>query len=204
MVRTSSTSEWELYDVLFDETQKNNLISNSNYNAIITELKEEYEKWWKLVDERSSEYTRIIIGNKAEPESVLHAMDFHGTVIWEQDAVKKGDSGSGFIAIELEKSGTYQFDLRRWPKEIEDKTTLSAAGSGKALIIASARIKIWNGNTIYVDETKKADPNADGVNFTLKNLPKGPAFIQTWFYNVVGDMEGAVYYNYVHFDKELK
>ncbi|WP_299780725.1 sulfatase-like hydrolase/transferase [uncultured Formosa sp.] len=198
LVRTSATSDWELYDVLTDLKQENNIISNPAYNGVVAELKEEYEKWFQLVEERASEYTRIIIGNKAEPKTTLHAHDFHGTVIWHQDDVKKGAPGSGFIAVELDKSGTYNFDLRRWPKEIEDKSTLTSGDeNGKALNIASARIKIWNGDTIYVDEKKDANGGQDGVQFTIQNLPKGPAFIQTWFYNEAGEMEGAVYYNYV-------
>ncbi|WP_372743949.1 sulfatase-like hydrolase/transferase [Lutibacter sp.] len=197
LIRNKSNSDWELYDVLVDEKQKNNLINNPANNGIISELKNEYENWWKLVEERSNEYARIILGSKQEPETDLHAMDFHGTIIWEQNAVKKGAKGSGFIAVEFEKTGDYQFDLRRWPKEIENETTLTSAGEGVALPISSARVKIWNGDKVYADETKKVNPNADGVKFNLKNLPKGPAFIQTWFYNSSGEMEGAVYYNYV-------
>lgn len=197
LIRTNSESDWELYDVITDELQQNDVISNSANADIIADLKKEYELWWQLVDERSNEYTRIILGSSMEPESELYAMDFHGTIIWEQAMVKKGVSGSGFIAVEFDKQGTYNFDLRRWPKELENETTLTSAGPGKALDIASARIKIWNGDKVYVDETKKVDPNADGVHFTLENLPKGPAFIQTWFYNSKGEMEGSVYYNYV-------
>jgi arylsulfatase A-like enzyme len=201
LCRTNADSDWELYDVLVDEKQQNNVISNPANQAIVENLKDEYEKWWQLVAERSDEYTRIIIGNKAEPVTDLHAMDFHGTVIWSQDDVKKGATGSGFIAAEFDKSGTYSFDLRRWPEEIADETTLTSAGPGKALEIASARIKIWNGDDVYADEKKKADPNADGVRFTIKHLPKGPVFIQTWFYNSAGEMEGAVYYNYAKFEQ---
>ncbi len=197
LVRTSSETDWELYDVLVDETQKNNIIGNTAYNGVVEELKEEYERWWQLVAERADEYTRIMIGHPEEPETDLHAHDFHGTVIWSQDDVKKGARGSGFIAVEFDHSGDYSFDLRRWPKEIQDETTLTSAGPGKALAIASARIKIWNGDVVYVDEKKTADAMADGVKFTIKKLPKGPAFIQTWFYNAAGEMEGAVYYNYV-------
>lgn len=202
LIRNSSTSKWELYDILVDELQKNNVIEKSNNNTIVTNLKEEYELWWQLVEERSSEYTRIILGSSKEPETELYAMDFHGTIIWEQAAVKKGISGSGFIAIEFDKTGTYNFDLRRWPKELEKKTTLTSAGPGKALDIVNARIKIWNGDRVYVDMKKEVDPNADGASFTLENLPKGPAFIQTWFYNSSDKMEGAVYYNYASY-KEL-
>ncbi|WP_158408963.1 sulfatase-like hydrolase/transferase [Formosa agariphila] len=197
LVRTDSVSDWELYDVLVDEKQEKNIISNPAYNDVVTELKQEYEKWFQLVDERSSEYTRIILGNKAEPQSVLHAHDFHGTVIWDQSNVNKGSTGSGFIAVEFDKIGTYNFDLRRWPKEIADQTTLTNAGPGKALNITQARIKIWNSEDVFVDETKAVTPIADGVNFSIQDLPKGPAFIQTWFYNAAGEMEGAVYYNYV-------
>ncbi len=200
LIRTNSESDWELYDVIDDELQQNDVIGNSANTDIIADLKNEYELWWQLVDERSSEYTRIILGSSEEPESELYAMDFHGTIIWEQAMVKKGVSGSGFIAVDFDKQGTYNFDLRRWPKELENKTTLTSAGPGKALDIASARVKIWNGDKVYVDETKKANPNADGVHFNLENLPKGPAFIQTWFYNSMGEMEGSVYYNYVSFE----
>ena len=204
-MRTNSRSDWELYDVLVDIAQKENVIENADHKDIVAELKQEYEQWWQLVEERSNEYTRIIIGHPEEPETDLHAHDFHGTVIWNQANVTKGSKGSGFIAVEFEKTGTYHFDLRRWPKETEDQTTLTSVvsdavydnkNSAVALDIASARIKIWNGDKVYVDEKKEADPNADGVEFTVNNLPKGPAFVQTWFYNPAGQMEGAVYYNY--------
>ncbi|MDV7139129.1 sulfatase-like hydrolase/transferase [Maribacter sp. TH_r10] len=197
LIRNSADADWELYDVLVDEKQQKDVFHKPENKDIISDLKEAYEKWWQLVDERSNEYTRIGIGHPEEPITVLHAHDFHGTVIWHQDDVKKGATGSGFIAVEFDKPGTYTFDLRRWPKEIEAETTLTSPGSAKALQIASARIKIWNGDKVYVDKTKNAATNADGVRFTVKELPKGPAFIQTWFYDVSGEINGAVYYNYV-------
>ncbi|XMO85366.1 sulfatase-like hydrolase/transferase [Algibacter sp. AS12] len=210
IVRENKDSDWELYDVLIDEKQENNLIDSPKYTSIIIELKEAYEDWWQLVKERSDEYTRIIIGNPAEPETRLNAHDFHNTMIWNQGNVAKGDKGSDFIAVEFDKAGTYNFDLRRWPKEIEEITTLTTApsdgvfgskSSPKALSIASARIKIWYGDNVYVDEKKEANPNKDGVSFKITDLPKGPAFIQTWFYNTQGELEGAVYYNYVSLNK---
>ncbi|TXG39048.1 sulfatase-like hydrolase/transferase [Seonamhaeicola maritimus] len=205
MVRESKDTNWELYDVLIDEKQQNDVIENPKNLDITNELTEAYETWWQLVKERADEYTRIVIGNPAEPETRLNAHDFHDNMIWNQGNVAGGKPGSGFIAVEFEKSGTYNFDLRRWPKEIANQTTLTVApvdkvfgskNSPKSLDIATARIKIWHDDAVYVDEKKKANINADGVNFTIKNLPKGPAFIQTWFYNKDGDMEGAVYYNY--------
>ncbi|MCH6255371.1 sulfatase-like hydrolase/transferase [Puniceicoccaceae bacterium K14] len=196
LLRESSEHDWELYDVLVDERQQDDLAGDPANQSIIRELKAEYELWWQLVEERAHEYTRIIVGSEEEPETILHAHDFHGTLIWSQSNVIKGDSGSSFIAIEFDDSGSYQFDLRRWPKEIEDETTLTSTGAGKALEIASARMKIWDGEDVYFDGTMKANPEADGIAFTVNDLPAGPAFIQTWFYNSAGEMEGAVYYNY--------
>lgn len=206
IVRENKDSDWELYDVLIDEKQENNLIGILDNAKIVSELKEAYEDWWKLVKERSDEYTRIIIGNPAEPETRLNAHDFHNSTIWNQGKVASGKDGSDFIAVEFDKTGTYNFDLRRWPKEIEDVSSLTTApidgvygskNSPKALSIVSARIKIWHGDNVYVDKKKAVNSNADGVSFNIADLPKGPAFIQTWFYNAEGEMEGAVYYNYV-------
>ncbi|HAV64297.1 MAG TPA: sulfatase [Verrucomicrobiales bacterium] len=205
LVRGSARGDWELYDVLLDEDQSENLIGNPAHAPVIADLQAEYENYWTLVAERSDEYTRIILGHPAEPETLLTSHDFHGVYLWNHAIVAEGKTGSGFIAVEFAKAGTYQFDLRRWPKEIEDQSTLTTAPEGvvydgrtvpQAIDIASARIKIWNGGKVYVDQKRDAEPGADGIPFTTGNLPAGPAFIQTWFYNSAGEPEGAVYYNY--------
>ena len=198
LIRNSSEEPWELYDVLVDEAQKQDLIADSAHDELVADLKQEYEAWWQLIEERADERTRIIVGNPAEPVTKLAIHDAHETFIWNQDNVKDGKAGSGFIAVAFDQPGTYDFDLRRWPKEIEDQTTLTAAGPGKALPIASARLKIWNEDTVYFDDTQPADPDADGVTFSAENLPAGPALIQTWFYDAAGEMVGAVYYNYAN------
>ena len=198
--RTSSETPWELYDVLTDDVQEHDIIGEPGHEALVADLKQEYEKWWQLVEERSSEYTRSILGHPGIGESVLHIMEAHEVFIWNQDQVKEGAPGSGPIAVTFEKPGTYRFDLRRWPEEIASDTTLTGAGPGTALAIAEARIKIWNDDTVYADERKAADPDADGVVFSIADLPAGPAFVQTWFYDAAGEMVGAVYYNYVEME----
>ncbi len=71
----------------------------------------------------------------------------------------------------------------------------------QAIDVSSARLRIWNGNTTYYDErADRANNASDGIEFTVENLPKGPVFIQTWFYNASGAANGAVYYNYARAD----
>ena len=209
LTRSGSKSKWELWDVLTDKAQTNDVI-NDPANAVVTsELKQAYEDWYGLVAEREDDFARIVIGHPAEPITQLNSHDFHNQELWNHSIVAKGETGSGFLAVEFAKPGTYHFDLRRWPKEIEDQSTLTTAPEGKvydnksvpqAIDVSSARIKIWNGDNVYFDERKDAQADDDGVAFTIENLPAGPAFVQTWFYNSAGDMEGAVYYNYARPD----
>ena len=204
LIRSGSNSKWELYDVLTDEKQQKNLIGNSANDGIVKELQEEYEKWWALVKERSDEYTRIIIGHPAEPITRINSHDSHNTSPWHQGTVAQGGGKTDYMAIEFAKPGTYHFDLRRWPEEVEEESTLTTAPSGKvfggttpkSIAIASASLKIWNGNTTYVDERKDAESGADGVVFTVEDLPKGPAFVETQFYGSDGKVICPVYYTY--------
>ncbi|TWU50818.1 Arylsulfatase [Rubripirellula tenax] len=205
LTRSGSKSEWELWDVLADRAQTKNLIADPANADVVAELKQAYEDWYALVAERQDEFARIVIGHPAEPVTQLNSHDFHNQELWNHKIVAEGTTGSGFLAVDFATPGSYHFDLRRWPKEVEEESTLTTAPSGKvydgksvpkAIDVASARIKIWNGDNVYTDQKKDAVAGADGIPFRIDNLPKGPAFVQTWFYNSAGEPEGAVYYNY--------
>ena len=44
--------------------------------------------------------------------------DIHGQVVWNHEQVKAGARADGFWAIEVARSGVYEFSLRRWPEEV--------------------------------------------------------------------------------------
>ncbi|MCG9792353.1 sulfatase-like hydrolase/transferase [Flavobacterium algicola] len=216
LMRTSATAPWELYDIKADLQQKKDLLANTatsgQYSTIIKLLQNAYEKWWTKVSANASDYARPIIGSPEEPSICLFGHDWHmdaGLPPWNQTLIAGGLKANGFNAVTFAKANDYTFDLRRWPSDIANETTVTsglqnplrttisnALTYGKPLPIRSARIRVWNGNKTYSDERKDVVPESDGAVFTIK-LPAGPAMVQTWFYDAEGQELCGAYYNYV-------
>ena len=38
---------------------------------------------------------------------------------WDQPIIREARQSNGFWAIDIAQSGTYEFELRRWPEEID-------------------------------------------------------------------------------------
>lgn len=159
----------------------------------------------------AGDYTRPIAGSPEEPVICLYSHDWHMEALlpWNQTMIAQGMAANGFNAVAFARAGQYTFDLRRWPREIAAETTLTsklkrpikstkrnARIYGKALAIRSARIRVWNGDTVYADKRQPVDPDADSVVFTV-SLPAGPAMVQTWFYDATGKELCGAYYDYV-------
>jgi len=206
--RNAATTE--LYDLVTDPLQTANLGGQAQYAALMTQLANSYESYWTTVSARAAEYTRIKIGHYAEPVSCLNSQDTHVDGAWNQQQVAQGANLGSFIAVEFTKPGTYHFDLRRWPKEIESQTTLTTAPTGGVYTqagvtpvsfpVASARLQVYNGTTVYFDQTLNAAANSDGVQFTVNSLPAGPAFVRTDFFNSAGTTLFRAFNTYVQPD----
>jgi len=218
--RPDKSHPWELYDILTDTLQKSNILLTNNTSSIrkITQkLKNAYEDWWKKVSANASEYTSPIVGSEEEEEVCLFSHDWHmsaGLPPWNQTDIALGAKANGFNTIYFAKKGKYRFDLRRWPREIADETSLTSKLTtsirsaidnkptfGNALAIHSARILIWKGDKIYADQSQIVKPESDGAIFTF-DLPEGPVMIQTWFYDENGKELCGAYYNYVNLIKK--
>src|SRR5262249_28724944 len=98
--------------------------------------------------------------------------------------VRRGERKNGVWQVEIERPGTYEFTLRRWPAEAD--LPISAASpeyraadgvlsAGIALPIAKARIKIAN-----FEQNAPVGPADNETTFTAA-LPSGLAELQSWF-----------------------
>ncbi len=175
----------ELYDIKADPGQKNNIAGGKP--AVVEELREAYEQWWADVSERFDEYCEIIIGSDKQNPTRLMSHDWHSPQVpWSQGAVRKGMQSNGFWAVEIERDGTYQFELRRWPKELDAPINAAVPG-GKAIAATSARLKIAD-----LDVTKAIPNGAHAVTFEVE-LKAGKGRLQSWFIDDTGESRGAYY-----------
>jgi len=219
LIIPSATKPAELYDVKTDPQEKTDLSGNPELAGLVASLKADYETWWQTASTHAADYARLVLGTPAEPEICLYSHDWHtgGTIPpWNQGMVADGLVCNGFHAVAFGLAGDYTFDLRRWPKEVADATTVTSTlatpirvgsadrdgqyklSKGKALPICSARLRIWNGDHPYFDEKQAVDPGSDGPVFTVKALPAGPAMVQTWFYDASGNELCGAYYIFTH------
>jgi len=192
----------ELYEISTDPGQKNNIAEK--YPEVVCKLLAAYEEWWADVSQNKDDYQYAIVGSKLENPMKLCSHDFHaenGYPAWSQDMVRIGNGENGHWAIEVAKSGKYEIELCRWPKESKLNLSDSAPeGSpipdgipykkGKAINIKQARIEI-NG----LEFVKEVRPGSQSVKFTIR-LNAGKTTLQTWLKDDQGEQRGA-YYAYI-------
>jgi arylsulfatase A-like enzyme len=175
----------ELYDIKADPAQKSDIADGQP--QVVEKLRKTYENWWADVSQRLDEYCEIIIGSDKQNPTRLMSHDWHAqTVPWSQGAVRSGMQANGFWEVEFIRNGRYQFELRRWPKELDAPINETIPG-GKAITATEARLKIGD-----VDMTVPVPRDAHAVTFWL-SLKAGKTRLQTWFTDDRGNSRGAYY-----------
>ena len=175
----------ELYDMKADPGQETDIAAK--HPQVVENLRKDYEDWWADVSERFDEYCEIVIGSDKQNPTRLMSHDWHGpSVPWSQRHVRNGLQANGVWAVEIERSGTYQFELRRWPEEV-DAPINEAIPGGKAIAVTKARLKVAD-----VDESKPVSKEMRAVTFQVR-LKAGKTRLQTWFTDDKGASRGAYY-----------
>jgi len=178
----------ELYDMDVDPGQEHDVADD--HPETVQGLRQAYEQWWASVSETFDEYPRIVLGSPEENPTRLTSHDIHGQVVWNQDQVRRAQRCDGFWAVEIDRDGTYEFALRRWPREADRPITEPVSAQkdepeSKRIVATDARLKVGD-----FDETKPIPPGATEVTFTA-SLKAGKTRLQAWFINGLGD--GATY-----------
>jgi arylsulfatase B len=198
----------QLYDITLDPDQKQNLAGK--HPGVVAELRQRYERHWLELDMAHHPYARPVIGSPDEEETWLAPdawiRDEANPQTWDQSHVRSGANNSGFWPVEIAGEGLYQFDVRRWPKELDHPVcaALPSAVSGdidsqgrtvqpgKGTAIPAERVELVVGATKM---ERKIDTGDTGAVFNMR-LGAGPTQVRAWLVDAKGRKRGA-YYIYI-------
>jgi hypothetical protein len=187
-----------LYDIASDPAQQKDVAGQ--HPDVVAGLRKHYDQWWEGVAPEVNHFSRVVIGADAEPESLLSPCEWADVFLDQMAQVRRGERKNGVWHLEVEREGKYEFSLRRWPAEAELPIVAAASEyrgvdgtypAGVALPIAKARIKIGD-----IDQSAAVGLEDAAVAFQLV-LARGPARLQTWFYDENGKEICGAYFVYV-------
>jgi len=226
-----ATKKWrfingkELYDIKADPSQKNNLIDE--YPNVVKNLNKEYNAFWKSIAMEQNPYPLPIIGSGYDDETWLTPdswiRDNEKLSTWDQSQVVVGVNGAGFWSVEISKKERYQFDVRRWPKELNcslnsslleskisdvlrrgekvddygyGKRFAKGGNSIKRPLITKVGLKVGD---VYIEKEVKID--AVNALFEME-LNTSSTHIQAWLIDSNNEKQGA-YYVYAKLKKKI-
>jgi len=188
----------ELYDLATDPHQDRNVIKD--HPNIAARLQKHYDRWWAEIEPTLDTFQPSVIGSDRQNPTRLCASEWADQFLDQGGQVRAGVQVNGLWHIEVDRPGLYRFSLCRWPREAETALTEGSPrhvgedtsfGPGKALPIATARLRVGRHNL-----ERRVAPGDREACFTI-TLPKGPATVQTWFYDQSGSELCGAYYVYV-------
>lgn len=183
----------ELYDVKADRAQKKDLAKERP--DIAAKLKAHYEKWWTELEPLSSKFVATTLGSKEQPLVALTSSDWIDIYSDNAGHVSQAVGGprGSYWQVFVERDGTYEITLRRWPKELD--VPLSGTLPRKDAVqlpIAAAKVTL---------QGQTASAQATGVNakeITLRlELKRGLGQLQAWFQNAQGVDQCGAFYAYI-------
>jgi len=174
----------ELYNLETDPMQTTDVFNQ--HPEVVLMMRNHLDNWWAPVKEMANEPQRIIIGNERENPMMLTACEWLDVFVDQQGQVKNGTEKNGYWLLDVEEAGTYEFALRRWPKELDRPLSDTEPGHQEVPLTA-ARLFI-NGVLHqkeytpygYEGATLKLSPEDKSAIFRVE-LDKGPIALHTWF-----------------------
>jgi arylsulfatase len=191
----------ELYNLENDPMQTVDVVNQ--YPEVLLKMRKYLDDWWKPVKDIANDPQRIIIGNTKENPMMLTACEWLDVFVDQQGQVKSGTEKNGYWLLDVDEAGTYEFELRRWPKELDRALSDPEPGT-KETPLRAARLFI----DAVLHQKEYLPYGYEGAHIELSpedksaifrvDLEKGPIALHTWF-----DKEGwyntafGAYYVYV-------
>ena len=169
----------ELYDILEDPGQQNNIIKD--HPEVALHLNEEYEKWWDDISQKYHLTTPLYVGTEYQNPAHLNAHDWMvpGNIIppWNQPHILDRPKTNGPWIIRVAEPGLYAFTLRERPEV-----------AAFPLTATEARLRVGN----LIDEKLKVEQGATAVRIEVE-LKAGDAEVQSWLIENDGSSRGAYF-----------
>ncbi|QDT90081.1 arylsulfatase [Gimesia algae] len=188
----------ELYDLTTDPLQQKNVAAE--HPEIVKKMQTHLNQWWDGLQPTVAVPQRVVIGHPSENPAMLTACEWLDVFVDQQGQVRRGVRRNGTWHLIVDQPGTYQFELRRWPREsglqLSEgtpalKVTDGQLAEGVALPIAKAKIEIGT-------YSKTAEPDSEATSITFSTtLERGPVELTTWMLNDQGKEICGAYYVYV-------
>jgi hypothetical protein len=185
-----------------DPLQLTNVIEA--HPEIAARMRKHLYAWWDEVGPLANEVQRVVIGSDHENPARLTACEWLDVFIDQQNQIRRGEQKSGYWMLEVAEPGIYEFEMRRWPKEIDRPLSAPGENGRGGLSINFANLYLSDHHhTAEVSRTrtygsesyqKKVNPEDTAVTFTA-TLEKGPVALHTWFRGE--DTILSAYYVYV-------
>jgi hypothetical protein len=173
-------------------------------------LQAQYETYWKDIGEGKSDFQRNVIGSGKIDETWLTSDAWIPEQIlpytFGQYHVNIGAENFGFWPITIAQKGTYRFQVRRWPKEVN--IPINSAPDGQTMndiynkdnpvlmqpgkIMPTEKVSLRIGNEHFEKYISSKDEQAD---FDVE-LSKGYTDVQAWLIDPKGN-EHPAYYVYI-------
>jgi arylsulfatase len=187
-----------LYDVQSDPMQEQDVALV--HPEIASDLRGRLEAWWENSGSRANEPQSVVIGHEAENPALLTACEWWNVFVDQQSQVRRGELKEGIIHLEIARDGTYEWELRRWPREAAlplnafapaTKLTDGQLLDGKSLPIEIAKLQVGG-----QEHTLKVLPLAEHATFRT-DLRQGKTTLQATFCQADGSTLLGAYYVYV-------
>ena len=189
----------ELYDLESDPLQQTNVIDQ--YPDVAAKMRAHLDRWWNDVKDIVNEPQAVIIGSDRENPMMLSACEWLDVFVDQQVQVRRGVGKNSYWNLEVAEAGEYEFEVRRWPKEVNASFTegLPAMADyrvrwgveGVALPVGEVRIQLGR----EVQRTT-VDPSDKSATFTFQ-LEEGPILLHTWLERSYRDPISGAFFVYV-------